>query len=74
MKVVIITTDEIEKAVFFGKYLSHFGHTVKVVKNIKEAVQYLGLDAGEAKSAFDRLHAVTKKEGRFILPASKAVS
>jgi hypothetical protein len=73
-KVALVTTAETERAGFFGKYLAHFGYTVNVVKDINEAVQCLGVDAGGARSAFDQLHAFKKKEGRFILPALKTVS
>jgi hypothetical protein len=69
-KVAIVTTVETKRAEFFIKCLSRFGHTLKVFKSMDHAVKWLGIDAGEAKSAFERLHTFTKEEGRFILSAS----
>jgi hypothetical protein len=55
MKAAIVVTNEVEKARFFAGFVSQYGPTVKVFKNIDEALLWLGIDAKEAKSVFEEL-------------------
>lgn len=59
IRAAIVTSLEVERTNFFAGFMSHYDSArARVFHGMKEAVEWLGVDAAETEAVFKKLHSV----------------